>query len=136
MSRIIRTVSLDTKSDELAAKKSNFSAWVRNTLKEEASKVQYYHVDKTLFLDRGICNPGSTPRCGLCFPYGKPKPQDSKLYNQGFISAEELQQRTKDLYGGVIEDIENKEEKLLPLPPPKREKKYVRRLIKWLIEWI
>jgi len=136
LSRIIRTVSLDKQSDELAAKKSNFSYWVRKTLKEEASKVQYYHTNKTLFLNRGLCNPGSTPRCGLCFPYGKPKDQDIKQYNQGIISAEELQHRTKILYEGVIEIIDPPKTKEESLTPPKPERKYLRRLIKYLIEWI
>jgi len=136
MSRIIRTVSLDKKSDELAAKKSNFSSWVRNSLQEEASKVQYYHVNESLFLDRGLCNPGATPRCGLCFPYGKPKASDSRLYNQSIISAEDLQERTKNLYDGIIEIIEPEDIGHEPLSPPKKERKYLRRLIRYLIEWI
>jgi|TARA_B100001059_G_C17715793_1_gene517905 hypothetical protein len=136
MSRIIRTVSLDPKSDELASKKSNFSAWVRKSLQEEASKVQYYHINETLFLERGICNPTASPRCGLCFPYGKPKLEDSKLFNQGIISKDELQNRTKNLYDGVIPIIEETPDEKEHLTPPKPERKYLRRLVKWLIEWI
>lgn len=136
MSRIIRTVSLDKKSDELAAKKSNFSAWVRKTLQEEASKVQYYHTNQTLFLDRGICNPSNTPRCGICFPHGKPKTADIQQFNQGIITAEELQDRTKNLYDGVIEIIEPKNEEHEAFTPPVRERKYLRRALKYIWSFI
>ena len=81
MSRIIRTVSLDKESDEIAGTKSNFSSWVRTQLKEESSKVNFKHVTKSIFEKRGICNPSASPRCGICYPYGKPMIEDIRRYN-------------------------------------------------------
>jgi len=144
MSRIIRTVSLDKHSDELAGKKSNFSAWVRKALEEDYQNVSLIHVTKSIFEKNGICNPTASPRCTICYPYGKPSMELIRKYNSekgvngiGIIEAREnLLRDTKKHYDGVIVDIKSVIEEKVPLPPHKREKKYVRRFLKWLIEWI
>jgi len=144
MSRIIRTVSLDKHADELAAKKSNFSAWVRKALEEDYQNVSLIHVTKSIYEINGICNPTASPRCTICYPYGKPSMELIRKYNSekgvngiGIIEAREnLLRDTKKHYDGVIVDIKPVIEEKVPLPPPKREKKYVRRFLKWLIEWI
>lgn len=136
MSRIIRTVSLSKKTDELASQKGNFSAWVREQLILDHQNVSFLHVTKSIFEEKGICNPFAYPYCGICYPYGKPKAEDGRLYNSGHIDKEVLYERTKNHYDGVIPIIQETPEEKAPLPPPKREKKYVRRFLKWLIEWI
>ena len=136
MSRIIRTVSLSPQADEIAAKKSNFSAWVRNKLLEENSKVEYRHITPEIFLQKGICNPSSKIRCGLCYPYGKPMNEDVRLYNTGHINKETLQDRTKNHYGGVIEITETKIQENEPSAPPMRERKYLRRALKYIWSFI
>lgn len=136
MSRIIRTVSLSKKTDELASKKSNFSAWVREQLILDHQNVSMIHVTKKIFEEKGICNPFADPYCGICYPYGKPKAEDGRLYNSGHLDKETLQDRTKNHYDGVIPKIESKDPEKELQPPPKRERKYLRRLIKYLIEWI
>ncbi len=144
MSRIIRTVSLSKKTDELASKKSNFSAWVRNQLLEDSQNVSLIHVTKAIFEKDGVCNPSGSPRCTICYPYGKTPIELIRKYNNekgihgiGIIEAREnLLRDTKKHYEGVIVDIKPVIEEKVPLPTPKREKKYVRRFLKWLIEWI
>jgi len=136
MSRIIRTVSLDKESDEIAGKKKNFSAWVRKTLKEEASYVEYHHVTRAIFEEKGICNPSASPRCGICFPYGQPDTKDIRNYNQGLISAHQLQNITKKRYDGVIPIEIPKILEKVPLTPHKRERKYIRRSLKWIWSFI
>lgn len=138
MSRIIRTVSLNAETDALASKKANFSAWVRQQLVGEEIISTNEHSTPVLFATRGLCNPSAKPRCGLCFPYGNCTPEDIKSYNKGLISGNELQDLTRAVYGDIVQpgqsmlDISIKE----PLTPPQRERKYIRRLVKWLIEWI
>ncbi len=136
MSRIIRTVSLSKRTDELASKKSNFSKWVRDQLLLDHQNVSLIHVTKTIFEEKGICNPFADPRCGICYPHGKPKPEDGRLFNTGHISKEVLQERTKNHYDEVIPNINPEIEEDLSLTPHVSERKYLRRLIKWLIEWI
>ena len=138
MSRIIRTVSLNSETDALAGAKGNFSAWVRQQLIGEEIISTNSHSTPVLFAKRGLCNPSAKPRCGLCFAYGNCTPEDIKSYNKGLISGEDLQILTRSFYGDIIQpgqamlDIAIKE----PQTPPKRERKYIRRLVKWLIEWI
>ena len=95
MSRIIRTVSLDRKSDEIAAKKPNFSRWVREQLVSQDESVQNSHVTLTVYREKGICNPSASPRCNICFPHGRPILSDIREYNLGRISSSELQDITK-----------------------------------------
>lgn len=138
MSRIIRTVSLNSETDALAAQKANFSAWVRQQLVGEEIISTNSHSTPVLFARRGICNPSAKPRCGLCFPYGNCTPENIQLYNKGLISGDALKDLTRSFYEDIIQpgqsmlDIVIKE----PSTPPQRDRKYVRRLVKWLIEWI
>ena len=49
MSRIIKTVSLDKESDDIASEISNFSKWVRNKLKEEKQQLSKNHTNVDLY---------------------------------------------------------------------------------------
>jgi len=95
MSRIIKTVSLDESSDELASKIPNFSKWVRNQLKLQDESFQNSHVTLGVYRKKGICNPSASPRCNICFPHGRPQITDIKDFNTGRISSEQLQEITK-----------------------------------------
>ncbi len=130
MSRIIRTVSLDKHADELASKKSNFSAWVRKALEEDYQNVSLIHVTKAIYEKDGICNPTASPRCTICYPYGKPTMQLIRKYNseKGIhgigltLARENLLKDTKNHYDGVIPIIQETPEEKAPLPPLRERK--------------
>jgi len=143
MSRIIKTVSLDQRSDKIASKKPNFSRWVREKLIQEDIEISESHVTLSLFKDKGICNPSASPRCSICYPYGRPEMIDIRAYNANIISKEELQKRTKknakteDMPSMLdISNIQNDGKKLEAKDPVLRERKYLRRAIKWVWAFI
>ena len=139
MSRIIKTISLDKESDEIASKMGNFSKWVRNALKAHAHTISFEHTNKELFLKQGICNPNNSPRCGICYPYGKPYTSDIKHFNQGLITKERLQDLAKIRYEGIIEKpkpIIIEDERLDPPMRPVKERKYIRRALKYIWSFI
>lgn len=136
MSRLIRTVSLDRESDERAAEKPNFSGWVREQLKKEDRVTTRMHPTQAIFNEKGICNPNASPRCGLCYPYGKPSMASIRAYNGGVITKEDMIAVSKELYEAsprVESVIESKDE---PFTPVLRERKYLRRSLKWLWNFI
>lgn len=136
MSRIIRTVSLDRETDELAATKPNFSGWVREQLKIDSQKVSLIHVTKSMFKSRGICNPSASPRCSICFPHGKPPRSKIREWNTSHLGNEWLQNETKKHYEGITADTVVTKDKDEPFTPPLRQRKYVRRALKWVINFI
>tara|TARA_R110000824_G_scaffold396638_1_gene598360 strand:- start:1909 stop:2343 length:435 start_codon:yes stop_codon:yes gene_type:complete len=144
MSRIIRTISLDQRTDELAGKKPNFSAWVRNQLLEDSQNVSLIHVTKAIFEKDGLCNPSGSPRCTICFPYGKPPLELIRKYNNekgingiGIDQAREnLLRDSKKHYDGVVVDMKPMIEEKSPLAPPRRERKYITRSLKWIWSFI
>ena len=133
MSRIIKTVSLDKESDEIASKMGNFSRWVREKLKDHAHTISFEHTNKELFMKQGICNPNNSPRCAICYPYGKPYTSDIKFFNQGLITKERLQELAKIRYEGIIEKpkpiIIEHEPSDLPMSEQK-ERKYLRQALR------
>lgn len=139
MSRIIKTISLDKESDEIASKMGNFSKWVRNQLKAHAHTISFEHTNKELFLKQGICNPHNSPRCAICYPYGKPNDQNIIAFNSGRISKNKLKDLTRMQYDGVIEKGKPRIIEELPLDPPmskQKERKYLRRALKYIWSFI
>jgi len=143
MSRIIRTVSLDRKSDEIAAKKPNFSRWVREQLVSQDESVQNSHVTLALYREKGICNPSSSPRCNICFPHGRPILSDIREYNSGRITSSELQDITKkkSLSQSLDKNL-NKEkipkdiENISIQKTGRKERKYLRRTLRYIWSFI
>lgn len=153
MSRIIRTVSLDKLSDELAGNKPNFSAWVRDALKTDNNERTHIHATLSIFKARGLCNPSASPRCGLCFPVSRPPASAIREYNNSKIYGR-INQRTEEeqaeavgkLLAETLDYHKNKEDSTIldgdilekndPSPPHLRERKYVRRALKWVINFI
>jgi len=143
MSRIIRTVSLDRKSDEIAAKKPNFSRWVREQLVSQDESVQNSHVTLTVYREKGICNPSASPRCNICFPHGRPILSDIREYNSGRITSSELQDITKkkSLSQSLDKNL-NKEklpkdiENISIQKTGKKERKYLRRTLRYIWSFI
>tara|TARA_R110000751_G_scaffold87347_1_gene173191 strand:+ start:127 stop:564 length:438 start_codon:yes stop_codon:yes gene_type:complete len=145
MSRIIRTVSLDKLSDELAGAKPNFSLWVRDNLKRDNQERTQIHATLSIFKARGLCNPSASPRCGLCFPHTRPPASAIREYNEGINHRDDEAQKhaiTKVQFA-AFEFNENldpgsdpKNDESEPLPPVLRERKYLRRAIKWAINFI
>ena len=113
MPKIVRSVSLDQQTDLLAQEKSNFSKWVRDQLLSETiyARKCFYPLDTNNVKetnDLGICNGMAKPRCVKCYPIASP---------------------TRDqLYA--------KEEKKEPSTPPMRERKYLRRSLKYIWSFI
>lgn len=136
MSRIIKTVSLDKESDEIASGISNFSKWVRNKLKEEKQQLSSTHTNLELFKKTGLCSPHNLPRCTICYAHGKPSLENIKKFNQGYIDKEELLELTKIQYDGIIEIIKPTIIEHEPLDPPMRERKYLRRALKYIWSFI
>jgi len=148
MSRIIRTVSLDKLSDELAGNKPNFSLWVRENLKRDNQERTQIHATLSIFKARGLCNPSASPRCGLCFPHTRPPASAIREYNEGInqrdtgaqeVAIKEIQRAAFEFHEGLGKDsvalhLRNDEKE--PLPPVLRERKYLRRAIKWVINFI
>ena len=143
MSRIIRTVSLDQKSDEIAAKKPNFSRWVREQLISQDESVQNSHVTLSVFREKGICNPSASPRCNICFPHGRPEMVDIREYNKRQITSTELQEITKKKWTSINQSKTlaiSKREEFGKEEPPKLEniskRKYLRRTLKYIWSFI
>ena len=139
MSRIIKTISLDKESDEIASKMGNFSKWVRSQLKAHAHTISFEHTNKELFLKQGICNANNSPRCAICYPYGKPYSADIKYFNQGLITKERLQELAKKRYEGIIEKPKptiDEQSPLAPLMSKQKERKYIRRTLIWIWSFI
>ena len=130
MSRVIKTVSLDSETDLLASKKPNFSSWVREQLRKDALAITHTHATLAIFKEKGICNPLASPRCGLCFPFGRPDRLSIKNYNTGLITAEDLQIITKELHKETLQIQMKKIEEKDALPPIVRERKYIRRFLR------
>jgi len=152
VSRIIRTVSLDKLSDELAGAKPNFSLWVRDNLKRDNQERTQIHATLSIFKARGLCNPSASPRCGLCFPVCRPPASAIREYNEGINQRDDERQLeaieaitraaveyessiAPEVVGNPIAPHLRNDEKE-PSPPVLRERKYLRRAVKWLIDWI
>jgi len=116
---------------------------------EESSRVDYRHVTRSIYEKNGICNPSASPRCGICFPYGKPDIKLIKKYNSDIsmmnedrnlqLAATDLQKATKEQYEGVMPDIKPTIDEQSPSPPPMtsvKERKYIRRLLKAIWSFI
>jgi|TARA_R110002051_G_scaffold124491_1_gene197785 hypothetical protein len=144
MSRLIRTVSLDRLSDELAGNKPNFSKWVRDSLKHDNLQRTHIHATLSIFKERGICNPSASPRCGLCFPLCRPPASAIRKYNSGIgartdgeqgLAIGELLVATEEFHE-KLDPVDSKKQEKEPLPPVLRERKYLRRAVKWVINFI
>lgn len=141
-SRLIRTVSLDEISDDLASKKPNFSKWVRDQLKLQDESFQNSHVTLGVYRDKGICNPSASPRCNICFPHGRPQLADIREYNIGRITSSELQDITKKKSVSVNQSktlviskkIESGKGDNIESTIPKR--KYLRRTLRYIWSFI
>lgn len=143
MSRIIRTVSLDKRSDELAAKKPNFSAWVREQLNSTDQEYQNSHVTLSVYREKGICNPSASPRCNICFPHGRPAREDIREYNMGELTDIELQDITKKKFSSAnlsktlaISKSEESGKKETEKQKIISERKYLRRSLKFIWSFI
>lgn len=145
MSRIIRTVSLDKLSDELAGSKPNFSLWVRENLKRDNQERTQIHATLSIFKARGLCNPSASPRCGLCFPVCRPPASAIREYNAGInqrdyerqlVAIDEIQRAAFEFNENLDPGSVPKNDESEPLPPVLRERKYLRRAIKWVINFI
>ena len=140
MTRAVKSVSLDLEHYECASKKPNFSEWVRKKLKEEDTIFSNSHVTQALFDKKGICNPSAHPRCGICFPHAKPDMADIKLWNHNIIDNEELQARSEKnapkRNSEAPENIDDSKNDLDSKEPQLRERKYIRRSLKYIWSFI
>lgn len=134
--RMIKTISLDPHTYQLASKKPNFSAWVRELLIKDEQALTHTHATLAIFKEKGLCNPVASPRCGICFPWGNPDRLDIRNYNIGNITAEQLQMKTKELHKETLQLQMIKIEEKEALAPVVKERKYIRRLLKAIWQFI
>jgi len=165
MPKIVKSISLDERTAPIAEQKTNFSAWVREKLLEEIEYTlpcNYFEVvhrgkdNKTLFrtvkdengkvtkepiITKEICNAVRKPTCSKCYPEGAPEQKDWILYVDRKIDKTELLARASAKWkwrtDAITEHQLRKEnEKEASNPPIRHEKKYVRRLLKWIWSYI
>ena len=74
MARIIKSVSLDPRTAQIAGQIGNFSAFVRDALyqyEEHYAQVERHTADEDN-RKGGLCNAMSRPYCRTCWPHGPP----------------------------------------------------------------
>tara|TARA_B100000029_G_C17104446_1_gene789127 strand:+ start:96 stop:548 length:453 start_codon:yes stop_codon:yes gene_type:complete len=150
MAKVVKSISLDAETAVLAGAKDNFSAWVREQLYHEIilekDCVFFRSQDpkKRWNPEKGIyernnetreetCNGMRKPRCPKCYPDGAPTQEDWLEYVRWEITLEELLERTKRRYDAILaaKNSENDAN-----TPPLRRRKYVRRFLSWVWEFI
>tara|TARA_R100001163_G_C5063478_1_gene200798 strand:+ start:1813 stop:2313 length:501 start_codon:yes stop_codon:yes gene_type:complete len=166
MPKIVKSISLDERTAPIANNKTNFSAWVREKLLEDieysipCSYYPLHHMDgitgKQLFIEikdengrvskkpkitKEICNGVRKPTCSVCYPEGAPDGKDWREYANGRINKTELLARASAKWKWRTDAIKanqlgKESEKSASIPPIVREKKYVRRLLKWIWSYI
>jgi hypothetical protein len=94
--RIIKTVSLDEKSAQLAGQMPNFSHFVRECLFRYASNFESQECSREGLEDfNGKCNPFIQPTCFTCWPDGCPPRDKVKQYRQDKLSITWLLEQAK-----------------------------------------
>jgi len=129
--RIIKSISLDHDSAQIADTLPNFSHFVRECLYRHgvAGATECFEPKPDRF--KGRCNPLSERQCWICWPNGKP-PQDAvKQWSQDKLAMSFLDERAKqhNRYLISLNSINRKAAKL-PSTPPIESKK--NRFIRWL----
>ena len=78
----VRSIALCDESYKIAKNKGNLSAWVRKQLLRDKALNEGIHTGTRREAPTGIlCNPmGNMSLCPLCWPYGKPSPEDWAYY--------------------------------------------------------
>ena len=135
MPKIVRSISLDHKTDLLAQEKSNFSRWVREQLLSEtiyAMKCIFPNDDQGESLE--ICNGMKKPRCTICYPVAPPDRNEWKLFRGSKMTPDELRSIIAEKYEKVPLELELLAESSVneAFTPPLRHRKYVRRSLKWI----
>ena len=110
--------------------------WYFEPNKEEKQQLSKTHTNVELFKNTGLCSPHNLPRCLMCFPHGKPSQDNIKKFNTGYIDKEELLELTKIQYDGIIEIIKPTIIEDEPLDPIVKERKYLRRALKYIWSFI
>ena len=94
--RIIKTVSLDEKSAQLANQMPNFSHFVRECLFRYSSNFQAQECTRDSLDDfDGRCNPFIAPTCFVCWPDGCPPRDKVKQYRSDKLSINWLLEQAK-----------------------------------------
>ena len=96
MTRIIKTVSLDEKSAQLAKQMPNFSHFVRECLFRYASNFQAQECARDSLEEfEGKCNPFIAPTCFVCWPDGCPPKKSVRQFRQDSLSVSWLLEQAK-----------------------------------------
>jgi len=133
--RRIRTVSLCEETDLLAGEKGNFSGWVQQQLRDE---VQHFEPCRPAREpDLMICNGMRKPTCPTCYPDGRPSREHWLQCSNGEIPIDRLLELTKERNAPILAAKKTVDQALPPASSSRKtERKYVRRLIRWLWGWI
>ena len=114
--RIIKTVSLDEKSAQLANQMPNFSHFVRECLFRYSSNFQAQECTREGLDDfAGKCNPFIAPTCFVCWPDGQPPKEKVKQYRQDKLSIDWLLEQAK-FSNRELPDLTNVNHKKQELP--------------------
>ncbi len=146
MTKVVKSISLDEKTAPIAASKDNFSKWVREQLLAEIAYSIPCHFferqrevgSRLVAVEGEICNGVRSPPCGSCYPDGPPLRADWIEYVRFKIDLEELLERTAKewKWRTDLKEQVKESEKEASTPPLKGQKKYVRRLLKWIWAYI
>tara|TARA_R100001163_G_C5019272_1_gene162550 strand:+ start:307 stop:801 length:495 start_codon:yes stop_codon:yes gene_type:complete len=94
--RIIKTVSLDEKSAQLANQMPNFSHFVRECLFRYSSNFQAQECARDGLEEfDGKCNPFVAPTCFVCWPDGCPPKKSIRQFRQDNLSVSWLLEQAK-----------------------------------------
>ena len=94
--RIIKTVSLDEKSAQLANQMPNFSHFVRECLFRYSSNFQAQECSRDGLEEfDGKCNPFVAPTCFVCWPEGCPPKKAIRQFRQDNLSVSWLLEQAK-----------------------------------------
>lgn len=129
--RIIKSISLDHDSAQIADTLPNFSHFVRECLYRHAVQGATECTEPKPDRFNGRCNPLNGKQCFVCWPHGNPPIEAVKQWTQDNLAMSFLDQRAKEHNKHLISmhGINRKAPKL-PSTPPIESKK--NRFIRWL----
>jgi hypothetical protein len=130
--RIIKSVSLDHDSAQIADTLPNFSHFVRECLYRQAVANATECLEPKPDRFKGRCNPLSKHQCFVCWPNGKPPIEAVKQWSQDKLAMSFLDARARERNKYLISlNGINKKAPKLPSSPPTKSK--IKRIVKWLV---
>jgi len=102
LSRIIKSVSLDSETSAIADSLPNFSHFVRECLYRHAVQSVTECVEPKPDRFQGRCNPLTPKNCFVCWPEGKPSKEAVKQWSADKLSMSWLDMKAKEANAHLI----------------------------------